>query len=149
MYEEVKSFIEENVYDSEGFERLDTVKQKQLINNAINLLNKFLGDVYKGEEIPVEDIVDQLLFMLKKDDTFKRAEMGMTSMSVEGGASLSFDSDRVSSLYIAPELNIKYDLGNGNKRRRVGRYNVNQQDTYRNGMNNKRDKRYVYYGRDK
>lgn len=143
-YEEIVEYIEINVYDSEGFENLDESKQKKLINNATNLLNKFLPNIYTNGEIPVEDIVDQMLYMLKQDDTFKRASMGMTSMSVEGGASMSFDLSKVSD-FIAPELALKYDLGDGNKVRKVGSYVYGINDTYRNGTNNQRDTRYINY----
>lgn len=141
-YEEIVLYIETNIYDSVGFENLEENKQKKLMNNAINLLNKFLPNVYTNGEIPIEDIVDQMLYMLKQDDTFKRASMGMTSMSVEGGASMSFDLSKVSD-FIAPELALKYDLGEGNRVRKVGSYSYNISDTYRNGTSNQRDTRYI------
>lgn len=117
MLTEVKDFITENVFYSELFDSLDEVKEKKVINNAYYSLRRFYGS---KKEISVEAIALQTIWLLQIDDTIRRSEQGITSISVNGISVTLSEKDRS----ISPEV-IRL-LG-----RRVGRYVIDIDDTFR------------------
>ena len=129
--ETIQNFIDNNIFQSELWDTLtDPLKQK-LINNASIILKSHLPQLFENE-IPTHDLVDQMLWILKQDDTMQRAEMGVTSLSVEG-MSVSFDGkDRP----IAPSIVARYNLETNGRRRRAVPYSVSRQDTSRAGIQN-------------
>lgn len=127
----VQEFIEQNIFHSEVWDELSDQQKKKAVNNASLILKTHLPQLF-ADNIPTHDLVDQVLWILKKDDTMQRAEMGITSLSVEG-MSVSFDQkDRP----IAPSIVARYNLESNGRRRRVAPYVVSRQDTSRVGTQN-------------
>lgn len=125
----VTAYIERNILHSKPYDSATPETRRKAVNQAINTLFRQL-DVYETvEDIPVEDIAEQVLWLLKMDDSMQRAELGATSISVDG-VSISFsEMDRT----IAPTVLNLYGLRT-TKRRRVGSYAVPVRDTSRVGQ---------------
>lgn len=101
---DANTYFNENVLHSEPWDKAnDTTKQKAL-NNAEIVLYREFRDLYDvndpDNQIPVEAIYEQALWMLRQDDTIQKAEMGVTGISVSG---ISVQSKGVPVQYIAPE----------------------------------------------
>lgn len=134
VFEEVKSFIDQNVLQSVLWDAADVTVRKKAVNNAEHTLKTLLPDVYKGmDSIPVDDIAQQTIFLLKIDDSFQRAELGVVQMSIDGMTLIFRDRDYT----IAPFISGKYGITvvNG-KRRRTASYRVDPAATYRIPIDN-------------
>lgn len=127
----VQEFIDQNIFHSEVWDELLEQQKEKAVNNASLILKTHLPQLF-AEEIPVHDLVDQVLWILKKDDTMQRAEMGVTSMSVEG-LSVSFDQKERP---IAPSIVARYNLEANGRRRRAVPYVITRHDTSRTGIQN-------------
>lgn len=127
---DVTQFITENVLHSKLFDSApDNVKLKAF-NQASHTLVKYMSDVYKDREsLPADDVAEQVLWLLKMDDTMQRAEMGATMISVDGIQVQLQEMDRT----ISPKLLSLHGKG-GIRKRRVGSYSVPLRDTYRMGL---------------
>lgn len=133
-YEEVKQFIDDNILQSVLWDACDEAVQKKAVNNAELNLKTLLPDIYqKMEVIPVEDIAQQAIFLLKIDDSFQRAELGVVQMSIDGMTLIFRDRDYT----IAPFITGKYGITvvNG-KRRRTASYIVDPYATFRIPISN-------------
>lgn len=125
----VTAYIESNILHSKPYDSATPETRKKAVNQAVNTLFRQL-DIYETKAgIPVEDIAEQVLWLLKMDDSMQRAELGATSISVDG-VSISFsEMDRT----VAPTVLNAYGL-RSTKRRRVGSYAVPVRDTLRVGQ---------------
>lgn len=138
---EVGQYISDNVLHSKLWDSSDeTVKQKA-VNQAQHTLFRYLPDVYKeGEVIPVEDVAEQVLWLLKMDDSMQRAEMGTLMITVDGVQIQLKDMDRTISPKLLTYLGIS-DI----RRKRVGSYAVDYStDTYRMGIESRTDRHDKY-----
>lgn len=117
MYEEVKNFIETNIFHSELWDALDESRKAKAVNNAERNLRNYYGE---AKELPSEAIAYQTLWILQIDDSIRRAEQGVTSVSVAGMSISLLTIDRS----VAPE--VLRMLG-----RRIGRYGLPIEDTFR------------------
>lgn len=125
----VVSYIDENVLHSKLFDTATDVDRKKAVNQASNTLIRYMSDTYESKEaIPVEDIAEQVLWLLRIDDSLQRAEMGTTSIDIDGMSINMTEMDRT----IAPNLLKLYGVTDIRKRR-VGSYDKPSYDTYRRG----------------
>lgn len=128
----VKQYIDSNILHSEQWDAASEDTKKKAANNAEIILQRLLPDVYDSE-VPVDDIAFQAVWMMKIDDSFQRAELGVQQMSVDGVTILFRNKDNT----IAPALSQKYGIATVNGiRRRAGRYSVATHDTYRIPVDN-------------
>jgi hypothetical protein len=127
MFEEVKSFIETNILHSSLWDMADVSKQTKAVNNAERNLRNYYGE---SKEIPSEAIAYQTLWLLMIDDSIQRAGQGVSSVSVAGMSISLLHIDRS----IAPE--VLRMLG-----RRIGRYGLPIEDTFRHRTNDNYAKR--------
>ena len=75
----VDEYIAENVLQSKVWDVADSRTRTKAINNAQRILRMMLPNKYKSdEEIPVEHIAEQSIWMLKIDDSLQRSELGIT-----------------------------------------------------------------------
>ncbi len=131
----VQDFVDKYVFNSAIWDSLEEKQKLKAIYNSFRILTSLLPDIYKEvtpETINLDDLVSQMMWIIKRDDSMDRAEQGATGIQVDGMA-IYFDSDKT-GIQIAPELITKYGLTPTGRRRRVGRYSVPRNDTSRTGF---------------
>lgn len=131
---EVSAYIDENILHSELWDSAPEKRQVKAVNNAIKVLHSFLSFMFPEEaDVPVHSVASQAIWMLKIDDSFQRAEMGVQQMTVDGVTILFRDRDNT----LAPSVSNEYGLNlvNGRKRRTAS-YRVGRDDTYRIPIDN-------------
>lgn len=121
IYEDVKSYIDESIFHSDSFDVLDDDKKRKAVNNAESILYHMYKS-YKPEKnpLPIEAIAYQTMWILAKDETFTKADMGLASQSIEGMTQTFANRDKT----VSPE--VKRIL-----KKRVGTYNITITDTNR------------------
>lgn len=118
MLEEITEFIETNIYHSKVWDQASEKYRLKAINQAKRTLIRLLPQFY-AEAVDVESLAEQTIWIMKIDDTFQRADMGATSISVDGMSIAITDKDRT----LAPFILEKHNLpATGLVRRKVGRY---------------------------
>lgn len=123
----VERFVTNNILHSELFDNADQTKKKKAVNQSKNILMEQLNTA--ENDLSVQDVSEQAIFLLKIDSTIQRAELGVSQVSVDG-ISISFrDVDRT----LAPSVRNRYGIVD-TKKRRVGAYNVSVHDTFRKGQ---------------
>lgn len=135
MYNDVKAFIEENILQSKVWDASTEVYQRKAVNTAVRSLHRLLPDIYpKDKDIPVEHVAEQTVWLMKIDDTFQRAELGASSITVDS-ITISFnEKDRSIAPFILEENGISPDaLTGGLTKRKVARYGTYISDSYRRG----------------
>ena len=131
----VHAYIDMNVYNSAVWDVLEDKQKLKAIYNAYRILVTMLPDLFKNEEastIDLDDLVAEIMWIIKKDDSTDRAEQGATMITL-GDMSMQFDSSKT-GIIIAPEIITRYDLSASGQRRRVGRYTLPIDDTARTGF---------------
>ena len=129
MLEQVGNYIDENILHSAVWDNADEKTRKKAINNSIRTFNTFLKKYYK-DEIPVDHLSEQVLWMLKIDDSVQRAELGMSYIQVDGVSINISEMDRTICPYVCKVLNVPVGFLS---RRRVGSYALHVSDTSRGG----------------
>jgi hypothetical protein len=126
----VQEYILNNIFHVEKWKELDELgtdadRMKQvLVNNAEAVLLRELPHHFnETSPVPTEIIAEECLYLLEKDDSHKRAEMGV-SYFMASGLYLSFDKN-ADNFTIAPTILRRYP------RRKVGRYVVDKSHTFR------------------
>lgn len=129
-FTEVQDYLLNNVFYIDKWKELDSLGEdanrikQALVNNSETVLLRELPHHFNDENpVPVDVLADQCLFILEKDDSHRRAEMGV-SYFMASGLYLSFDKN-ADNFTIAPTILRRYP------RRRTGRYVYGRQDTYR------------------
>ena len=103
--DEVTLYIAENVLHSKLYDNCTPEVKIKVVNQAKSTLFRYMPDVYRDtENLPVEDVAEQVLWLLKMDDTMQRAEMGALMITVDGVQIQMKDMDRT----IAPKLMALY-----------------------------------------
>lgn len=125
----VNEFIVENILHSGVWDSADEVQRKKAVNQSERMLKRYFPKVYT-EEVPVEHLAEQSIWILKVDDLFQRADMGATYISVDGVSMNIKDKDRSLCPFIMEVLNLS---SGWNQRRKVGRYSKSILDTHRKG----------------
>lgn len=128
LFAEVSKYIDDNILQSVLWDSSDETVKRKAANNAYESLARLLPDVFADKEIEVDDIAQQAVFLLKIDDSFQRAELGVVQMSIDGMTLIFRDRDYT----IAPYISGKYGITvvNG-KRRRTASYRVDPFSSYR------------------
>lgn len=121
---DVVAYVDENVLRSEAFDNATEKEQLKAVNQAEKILQRVLPDVYK-DGVPIEDVAEQALWLLKIDDSVERAEQGATAIKVDGISISYSEMDRT----IAPLIMRQNGLRN-TRRVRVGSYSLPPQDTF-------------------
>jgi predicted lipoprotein len=118
---DVKDYIAENIFHSETFDVLSSDMQVKAVKNAESILYTMFRS-YKTVEnpMPVNAIAYQTLWIIAKDSAIQKAEMGITSQSIEGMSQSFRKMDRI----LAPEVRRILQ-------KKVGRYNLTVEDTFR------------------
>jgi hypothetical protein len=120
----VKTYIDENIFYREKWDQIDDKVRQVVINNSEAVLLRELPHHFNSKNpIPLEVMAEQCLFMLEKDDSHRRAEMGV-SYFMASGLYLSFDKN-ADNFTIAPSILRMYP------RRRSGQYYLNRRHTNR------------------
>jgi hypothetical protein len=129
-FQEVQDYILNNVFYIEKWKELDQLgadadRIKQVIvNNAEAILFRELPHHFStSKPIPLDVMAEQCLHILERDDSHRRAEMGV-SYFMASGLYLSFDKN-FKDWTIAPTILKRYP------RRRSGRYVYGKSDTFR------------------
>lgn len=135
LFTEVSKYIDDNILQSVLWDSSDETVKRKAANNAYESLIRLLPDVFADKEIEVDDIAQQAIFLLKIDDSFQRAELGVVQMSIDGMTLIFRDRDYT----IAPYISGKYGITvvNG-KRRRTASYRVDPFSSYRIPIDNSR-----------
>lgn len=125
----VNSFIAENILHSGVWDSATEEQKKKAVNQSERTLKRFFPKKYESE-VPVEHLAEQSLWILKIDDMVQRAEMGATSVSVDGISISYSQKDRSLCPFIMEELNLSEGW---NLRRKVGSYSTSLFDSNRKG----------------
>lgn len=135
---EVNRYIDENIYHSKVWDNSNDKAKLKAVNNSERILKRVLKK-YLGAEVPIEYIAEQAVYLMRIDDTFLRAELGATSITLDGVSVSIKDKDRTIAPAVLDSLGITPDaITGGLSRRKVGKYGTHVGDSYRG---------YVYRGR--
>jgi hypothetical protein len=123
-FEAVSTFIEDNIFHSSVWDEADSTSRAKAVNNCIDTLLIILNDYFTVEaDIPVNILSNQVVWFMRVDDTFLRAEMGATYIQMAGVMVSIKDKDISIAPYVLNALNITPDaLTGGISKRKVGRY---------------------------
>lgn len=123
-FNELKAYIDANIYHSGVFDEATTALQTKAFNNCGILLAKLLPLYYPTvADIPVDVLANQVVWFMRIDDTFLRAEMGISYIQMAGVMVNVKDKDRSISPYVLDVLGITPDsLTGGIPKRKVGSY---------------------------
>lgn len=135
LFTEVSKYIDDNILQSVLWDSSDETVKRKAANNAYESLARLLPDVFADKEIEVDDIAQQAVFLLKIDDSFQRAELGVVQMSIDGMTLIFRDRDYTISPYISGKYGITVVNG---KRRRTASYRVDPFSSYRIPIDNSR-----------
>lgn len=128
--ETVTEYVDENVYHSKLYDSASDAQRAKAINQAKITLCRYMPKVYDSmDAVPMADLVDQVLWLLRIDDSLQRAEMGTTSIDIDGMSIKMNEMDRT----IAPSI-LKIHGVTDVRKRRVGSYATPLHDTYRMGQ---------------
>ena len=125
----VSQYIEDTVIQSFVWDNSDIKLRKKAVRRAELTLRSILGDIFGTDEIPVEILGEQAVWILKLDDTIERAELGMKNVWVDGTMITVSDKDNSICPLVFKMLGIP--VTNKGKRRRVGGYQPYVKDTGR------------------
>ena len=133
VFNQVKTFIDEEIYQSKVWDRADEKSQKKAIRQAERTLKRLLPAIY-SEGVPVEHLAEQTIWLMKIDDTFQRAELGATNITLDGMSISIKDKDRSLSPLIFEVNSLSPDsVTGGLSKRKVARYSTSIYDRYRKG----------------
>ncbi|MFT8313250.1 MAG: hypothetical protein ABF633_03230 [Clostridium sp.] len=120
----ITAYITDNIYHSEQWNEATEALRKKAVNNSAATLLNVLKKYYTVEaDIPDDVIAHQTIWFMRIDDTFLRAEMGVTYIQMSGLMITIKDKDRSIAPYVLDALKITPDaLTGGVSRRKVGSY---------------------------
>lgn len=128
---EISNYIDENIYHSKVWDTADSKARVKAVNNSERILKRVLRK-YLADEVPIEYIAEQAVYLMRIDDTFLRAELGATSITLDGISVSIKDKDRTIALAVLDSLGITPDaITGGISRRKVGSYSTSIRDSYR------------------
>jgi len=127
--DEITLYVDENIVHSKLYDSATPEIRNKAVNQSINTLYRYMADTFISKEsIAVEDVTEQVIWLLRIDDSMQRAEMGTTSINIDGMQIQMSQMDRT----IAPNLLKLYGVSDI-RRRKVGSYVSAKQDTFRRG----------------
>ncbi len=127
--QQVDLFIKDNILHSTVWDSANELQKLKAVNQSERTLKRYFPKIYK-EGVPVEHLSHQSIWLLKIDDFVQRAEIGATSISVDGISIAYSQKDRSVCPFIMEELNLSEGW---NLRRKVGRYSTSLRDSNRKG----------------
>lgn len=130
-FTDVQDYIVSNVFYIEKWKEIDQLEKAEadrikqvIVNNAEAILFRELPHWFsENKPVPMDVIAEQCLHILERDDSHRRAEMGV-SYFMASGLYLSFDKN-FKDWTLAPTILKRYP------RRKTGRYSVSKSDTFR------------------
>ena len=130
----VSEYIDKNVLHSDQWDQATDKKKEKAMNSAVKKLELILKpEIAQGYQITADDVALQAVWMLKVDDTFQRAEMGVTYMAIDGVMIMMNGKDNT----LAPDIATKFGLSlSHGVRRKAGSYVVGHSTNYRIPVNN-------------
>lgn len=90
---EVSQYIANYVLQSYVWDNAPVSVRKKAVNRAELMLRNLLPDVFSTEDIPVELLGEQTVWVMKIDDTIERADFGMKNVWVDGTMITIADKD--------------------------------------------------------
>lgn len=138
----VSEYVDSNIFNSGIWDSLDSKMKTKAIYNAYSMLRDMLPDIFSTDVIELTDLTSQIMWIIKQDDSTDRAAQGAIMLTM-GEMTMMFDKSKTGVL-IAPEIINKYGLDATGKRRRVGAYRLNLEDTARTGFYKGTKERFRY-----
>ncbi|WP_300857258.1 hypothetical protein [uncultured Clostridium sp.] len=126
---QVDSFIRDNILHSAVWDSANELQRIKAVNQSERTLKRYFSKTYK-DDVPIEHLSHQAIWLLKIDDFIQRAELGATSISIDGISIAYSQKDRSVCPFIMEELNLSEGW---NLRRKVGRYSTSLRDSNRKG----------------
>lgn len=126
---QVDSFIRDNILHSAVWDSANELQRIKAVNQSERTLKRYFSKTYK-DDVPIEHLSHQAIWLLKMDDFIQRAELGATSISIDGISIAYSEKDRSVCPFIMEELNLSEGW---NLRRKVGRYSTSLRDSNRKG----------------
>lgn len=131
--EEINQYILVNVLQSKVWDSSDFTHKRKAINTAERTLKRVLPDIYpKDQPIDIEHLSEQVIWIMKIDDSLQRSELGVKSITLDG-ISISMDQkDRSIAPFILEANDLSVDgFTGGVCKRKVGSYGTYPMDSYR------------------
>ena len=128
MASAVDTYIKTNILHSDAWDMCSMDTKNKAVNNAMRILTRFFPATYK-DNMPIEHVAEQSVWMLRVDDMFQRAELGATYINCDGVAINLAQKDRTLAPFIMQVNGVTAGFGT----RKVGRYAVGISDTRRKG----------------
>lgn len=125
----VNEFISDNILHSAVWDSAGELQRKKAVNQSERMLKRFFPKIYI-DEVPIEHLAEQSIWILKIDDMFQRAEMGVSSISIDGISMNINAKDRSVCPFIMEELHLSEGW---NLKRKVAKYSTSIFDTNRRG----------------
>lgn len=127
----VTQFIDENIYHSAIWDEADDTARRKAVNNSIDLLLRTFSNFYTVEtDIPTNILSNQVVWFMRIDDTFLRAEMGASYIQMSGVMVNIKDKDRSIAPYVLDCLGVTPDaLTGGVTKRKIGSYSGRRKGT--------------------
>jgi hypothetical protein len=114
-YEDAVTYFETEVLHNSVWVEADEDMRKRALKNAENELYSFFTSYSREEKpLPVKAIYEQALWLMRQDDTTKKAELGVTNVNLSGEISISMSG---TAKAISPTV-----FRIVRKSRKVGRY---------------------------
>lgn len=123
-FDNVTSYITENIYHSSVWDEADETNRQKAVSNSIETLLTYLPKYFTSEaDIPINVLSQQTIWLMRIDDTFLRAEMGVTYIQMAGVMLNISDKDRSIAPYVLGYLGISPDpITGGLPKRKVAHY---------------------------
>jgi hypothetical protein len=119
----VADYIASNILHSSVWDEATPTQKTKAVNNAVSMLLTYLPDKFPtADSISTEFVAHQAVWMLRIDDTFLRAELGISYIQMSGVMVTIADKDRSINPYILSALKISVDSKGGITKKKVARY---------------------------
>lgn len=124
LVDTVGAYIDANIFHSGVWDEADVTQRTKAVNNCVALLTATLPKYFPTVDDIEDDILaNQVVWFMRIDDTFLRAEMGATYIQMSGVMVNIKDRDRSISPYVLDRLGISADaITGGVTKRKVGSY---------------------------
>lgn len=115
-YEDAVIYFETEVLHNQPWLDAEETTRKRALKNAENVLYEtFTSFNSEKKPLPAKAIYEQALWLLRKDDNVRQAEMGITNINLSGELSISMSQNQSD---IAPTVKTIIRSARG----KVGRY---------------------------
>lgn len=130
-YSEICEYVNTHLFNTGEWEQATEQQRTKAINQAGRTLLNVLGDFYKMG-IPVEHIAEQSNWIVRVDNMVSKAEMGVTSISIDGMSVSLAKRDNSICPFVLDSFGLPSDWATCRKRK-VGRYQTTLFDSNRKG----------------